>query len=397
MANRPISVAPDSEDDHPGLLTVWNPELKPDTIKAHVDILRDGDHVWWARIYKGKSAHPNTAVDDYAPYRKLANQDALLVFVTDFRSLHALRVGDIRTCPHLDPDEEPFTPEYSRGEKALAWFKVTDIRAISHDPLEALDWMKRRIFPTHVGGEKTLAGTWGYDPYASLSYFYPIVVKGPAAQHVFEPREIPEGYRRFAEHDSVFAAPLVERAFHALAASLGAGTWTALADDTKFFLASTHIVHGQLGSEFLDVGPRMTGLARAVERELRDEILLPLYHLRCDLPEPDKLENVFQGRKKGTQFRPRDAALGGIPIYLGKLHAWARARGAHHLSNLGQRPWIDWLDRFADVRNSIVHAHHIDRKALRQTYDVFHDDLLGDPSRFHDIVRAKAEVAVLRS
>lgn len=398
MAHRPVSVAPEADDDFVGLLTVWNPELKPDTIKAHVDILRQGDYVWWARIHKGKAVqNPNTSVDDYEPFRKLAAQDNLLLFVTDYRSLHALRVTDVVTTRRLDPTDQPFTPAYSRGENALAWFKVTDIRAISHDSLEALDWMKRRIFPTLVGGGKPLRGTWGFDPYASLPYFFPIVVKGPSVACVFDACDLANGCRRFADHDSVFAAPLVERAFEALAAVLGPGTWDGLADDTKFFLASTHIVHRQLGEEFLDVGPRITGLARALERELRDEILLPLHGSRASLPDARELEEVFVAQREDRKFSARDVALGGLPIYLGKLRAWALAQRSANLALLGERDWTRWLDCFARTRNSIVHAHHVDRAALRRTYDVLHHDVLGSESRLHAVVRAKAEVASLRA
>ena len=131
------------------LLTVWNPYFEPTTIQVHVDILRKQRHlqhrrVWWGRLYRGDQQH-FTEAEARKKWWEVANfvdkvrheGRELVLYATNFQTLHALRVGRVVFGADLPEAELPYVPEYYAHTGCISgiWFEVLDVRALSFNPV----------------------------------------------------------------------------------------------------------------------------------------------------------------------------------------------------------------------------------------------------------------------
>ena len=101
------------------LLMVWNPLLEPRTIQVHVESLRrttTDSYVWWGRIYAGTKELTAATVQEKWQYvfdinkRARRSQSPLVMFVTDFTSLHALQIDHVQPGPTWPTDERDRMP-----------------------------------------------------------------------------------------------------------------------------------------------------------------------------------------------------------------------------------------------------------------------------------------------
>lgn len=253
-----------------GLLQVWNPLRRPATIQEHVQILKrwkstkDQRYVWWGKLIGGGRPAPVDAAEARARWpdvqavasRSTDKGRELVLLVTDFVSLHALRVSEVRlggACP-----EEAHAPRYLWEARAGVWFKVHDIRALRHHQLDTLAYLEEHVRCGPEGGLRA------FDAYASSGHTYPIEVLAPGVEETFG-------------GETWFAKPGVVMPVHVEAAMRDAqealpGLWKRLEPDTQHFLASALVVRYALErsegrATERDHSPVLTCIARAFEWE----------------------------------------------------------------------------------------------------------------------------------
>jgi hypothetical protein len=359
----------------PQFLSVWNPYYEPQTIAEHVSILRAGKrHVWWGRIKEGQRLSAAEARRKWSAVARIA-EEALAarrtptLFVTDFQSLHALRVEEVRFGEELPPGEEELAPSYYRVQRKHVplWFRVADVKAISHDRLTTLRYFAEEL--GHVaaeGADPATCGVYHYDPFASCTHVYPIVVPGPPTEAIFGPGPRTIRGRRVALHadlpETLFP-PEIGEAYDQLEGLLGGATWNVLEEKSKSFLATAWVIHRRHArATGFDHAVIVTGLARALEAELwegiadRLALLAEREHLRTTVAErarPDRRTLGSAARHLLPDLVPLAREL-----RLPAMERWA-----------GNRDWGSWLGRFVEVRNRSSHAGEVAVRAFRRHWE----------------------------
>ena len=357
----------------PQLLSVWNPYFEPETIQVHVELLRQHRKVWWARLYRGARLDREAAREKYAKVSALwaaarTERRDVVLFVTNYVMLHALRVDEIAFGPDLPPEEIPFAPAHyfqepddAKGPWPAIWFRVRDVRALAFDQVETLRYFFDRVVD---------AAEYGYDPFASFKWDYPVVVKAPSAEAVFDRALLGDRARMFADLVETLFPPEVQNARGQLAKRLG-GVWDGLEDRSRVFLASGWIVFNQYRKHRdFDLSHSFTGAARAVETEFCDALVRPLARAL-------RLESLF-GRQPIT--------LGSCAKYLDELARKAKDEGVIALEALAENEgWREWLERFVDLRNATAHGSLVRRSRVERAWG----EIVGPASELAPIVRAK--------
>lgn len=390
-----------------GLLTVWNPLLQPETVVAHIDRLKDRPHTWWVRARRPAGA---ASTIDSARVRWIQAEEEmaaaraagrpLMLFVTDFSHLHVLACDDVRFLANADQEVLDASPPYyadlpGLGLELPLWFRVRDVQALSFDRQTTLRTL-HALQATSTG-----KSPWGYDPFAArMTFDYPIRValpeKGqhPALDELFSPellaRLAQEERRpalRFADLAQTRFPPAILKAHRIFEQRLGRG-WSGLEEFSKVSLATAEVIRqrtrdldGVPGAQF-DHAAVCTGLARAVEREVVTELLLPLSKLRAAIPEVGRLL---------ADLNPQ-ITLGSTPLF-GRLERWATAEGLPGVALLCGRESLEWFKRFVRLRNGSSHVSHVDAGALHGVWE----ELVGEhpTPRLSQWIDAKHEVAVL--
>lgn len=380
----------------PQLLSVWNPYTEPQTIAEHVSILRTTHrHVWWGRIKEGARLTAEQARRDKWP--RVARLAALAagrtptLFVTDYQSLHALKVEEVRFGDELPPGEEALAPGYYRVQRKHVplWFRVSDVRAISHDRLTTLRYFAEELGPVAaLGADPASHGGFHYDPFASCTHVYPIVVPGPPTDAIFDPARLVVRGRPVLLHahlpETLFP-PEIGEAYAELEGRLGRETWLRLEEKSRSFLATAWVIHGRHArATGFDHAVIVTGLARALEAEIWEGIVDRLHRLA-------EREGVAAGLE--AIARPEHRTLGSASFHL--LPSLAPAAGALGLPEVEcwarDRDWTAWLGRFVEVRNRSSHAGEVSVAAFRKHWE----QLLPEAgrSRLVPLAAAKREVA----
>lgn len=361
----------------PQLLSVWNPYFEPETIQVHVELLRSHGKVWWARLYRGSPLDEAAARDKYAQVDALWEEARvagreLVLFVTNFVMLHALRVDGIVFGGRLAPEEIPFAPSHyfqepedGKGPHPAIWFRVRDVRALAFNQVETLRYFFDRVID---------AASFGYDPFASYKWNYPAVVRGPAAERIFEPALLDGRGRMFADLAETLFPPEVQNARRKLEAKLGSH-WGLLEDRSRIFLASAWVIYEQYRRHRdFDLSSALTGAARAVETELCNQLIKPAARAL-------RLESVF-GNLPIT--------LGSSARFLDALAEGAREQGVLALQHLaGNESWREWLDRFVDLRNDAAHAKPVRRSRVEKAWR----EIVGEPTQLAPLLAAKKRLA----
>ena len=357
----------------PQLLSVWNPYFEPETIQVHVDLLRQHGKVWWARLYRGSRLDEAQARAKYAKVAALweearAEGREVILFVTNYVMLHALRVDEILFGPELAPEEVAFAPahyfqepEDEKGPWPAIWFRVRDVRALAFNQVETLRYFFERVVD---------AAQFGYDPFASFKWNYPVVAKGPPAETLFDPSALSGRARIFADLPDTLFPPDVRNARKQLEGKLGS-LWGELEDRSQIFLASGWVVFSQYRRHRdFDLSSALTGLARAVETELCSQIVRPVTRALG-------LESIFG---KGP------ITLGSAAKYLEDI---ARKGDVFALRVLAEnRAWREWLDRFVDLRHDAAHAKPVRRARVIKAWE----EVVDPPSQLAPLLAAKREL-----
>lgn len=356
------------------LLTVWNPYFHPQTIQVHVEALRKNGKVWWGRLYRGRELNEEEAKAKFAEVRRIAGEAEaagrdLVLFATNHVQLHALRVDQVRFGSTLPEEERPFVLSYYRELEArpALWFRVLDVRALSFDQLETL----RYFFDS---GEVE-AGLIGFDPFAAYKWEYPIVVRGPAAERLFDPSLLRGRARLHAHHAETLFPPEVQRARREVGRRLGP-LWERLEEKSRHFLASGWLVHSRYGSlRDFDRSSSFSGVARAVETELCEATIGPW---------------VDRWRLRRAIFGGGRLTLGAVERALDELAALGEEKGAGALVELaGNRQWRRWLRRFVELRNEAAHPSMVRASRFSRAWE----EVVSTESRLLPLVEAKERLS----
>ena len=350
------------------VLAVWNPEIKPDTIELHAEKLRRSSEarVWWARIYLGTPEKRKTARVSLGPLNELdalARQERLVLFVTDFSSLHALqidRVGDER-----DADDDDL-PDYLRAHQLLHAFRARDMRVVSHDRLATLTWMRENLGVLRLEDRAIDPARYRVDPYKSLNWAWPIEVEGPEIEDFF-PRAGTAG-SRWVDRPDTLHPPRMAAAVQRLERS-HRDIWLRLAPESRLFLATADVVRRETREMDFDPSPTLVGITRAVERELRDGVFLPIVAAgRAGHPAGPAFATTYAQLDRELREEPAKVlTLGAMPIVAGKLRDWLGVHPA--LAPLCERDFIRWLGELARIRNDASHGRIVDPGDCRALVD----------------------------
>ena len=391
----------DPRDRVPGALVVWNPLIEPDTIVVHVDHWRasgrgDDRRTWWGRIYDApadRMPRPElvAALEESlgACRESLDARGRVVLFATDFRQLHALEVDDVRSTLR-DPEQAPppeERPAYYHARRVIAWFRVRDVRALSFEPIDTLQYLRE-----HVRVRRT---SYGYDPYASFGLRYPAFVCGPAPEALFDEPRARLGISRFADLADTIYPPRLALARGELQRLLGDTTWNGLDDASRLWLASARILvtQGHALDAQLEMTPVVMYLSNVLERELVGGVVQPVAAaLGTGSP---RLEQVDQLRRAwdGFEIAPRPLTLGAVAMMVPAMRSWQPAR--HGFGPLVcDDAWARWLSQFVGRRNDAAHARQVDRAwveaAARQMFGEQRHPAIGVP--LHTVVHAKGAV-----
>ncbi len=164
------------------IFQVWNPKYNPDTVLNHAEVLVDswtrsgrvrGDeaYVWWGKIGVGeRPGHIIELVDELC---NAARQRRCFLFLTDFRTVHACPVDEIRCRPSASgmlpcPAPSSNVPGYygKQGFEVLYWYRLRDMILLEDDLLPTMECLGDLV----DGNGKAL------DLYACRGYEYPIPV-----------------------------------------------------------------------------------------------------------------------------------------------------------------------------------------------------------------------------
>ncbi len=355
------------------LLTVWNPYFEPETIQVHVELLRQHGKVWWARLYRGQPIDTEAARAKYAHVAEIwpPSRKEGVLFATNFVMLHALRVDAVIFGRALPPEEVAFAPahyfqepEDAVGPWPALWFRVRDVRALSFNQVETL----RHFFDRVID-----AADFGYDPFASFKWRYPVVVRGPTVERLFDRALLGGRGRIFADLPETLFPPEVQNARRQLEERLGPH-WGRLEERSRIFLASSWVVFNQYRKHRdFDLSSALTGAARAVETELCTHIVKPTVRAL-------RIEALF-----GAQ----PLTLGAAAKFLDAVAERAREAGVTALWELAaNETWRAWLDRFVDLRNDSMHTTQVRRGRVIEAWN----ELLAEDTPLAPMLFAKRRI-----
>lgn len=376
------------------LLQAWNPLTEPLTVKVHVDALLRGGaerYVWFGRIYAGKVPGATTAEGARAKWPQVAaladelerSSRELLLLVTNFKSLHAFRVDRILFGADALRSDAAHVPAYYRSESVAVWFRVRDIRPLSHDQMATLQWLEERtvIEPDAKAGGGAFA--FGFDPFRSFHYRYPIVLRSADVGEVFDYsllRSQPPERQLFAAQPGAVFPPDVETSWEVLRKDIDP-PWSLLEEQSRVFLASATLldaIGGDGQARFaLEPSAALVLLAKAVETECR----ATLEALQRLTPEAAHWRQV--GQIKGL-------TLGEMGVALRSLSEATRPRQLVVTGNLTRNEeWLNWLEEFGRARNRAAHAEPLPLSEYHRHRDAIY---VKNRSRLAPLAFAKKEL-----
>ena len=340
------------------LLQAWNPLTEPLTMQVHVENLLKSSapfHTWFGRIYVG-SKDLSTAEAARAKWPQVADvademertRRNLLLLATNFQSLHALRVDRILFGTATAPEQRARVPDYYRNRSVAIWFRVRDVKAIHHDQMATLLWLR-----DNVGMEERGGSFGGFDPFQARLYDYPVVVRSLPEEDVFDYSRL----RRKAGRADLFAAapgtvfpPNLDAALRLLRQEMDP-PWSRLEGSSRHYLAGATLAKSLDDSDVrpgpdVEASAACTLLAKAVELELRT--LLTLLK--------EKIPRAAAWATRGDLSR---LGLGEMRALLLEVASDIPERFGLSATLARKGEWTGWLEEFVGVRNSAVHAEHL--------------------------------------
>jgi len=348
------------------LLTVWNPIVDANAVKAHVDVLTSPrDYVWWGRVYRmQRSGSDAMSADELAArfghvqaFRDRMRGDFVL-YVTDHRYMHACRASEIVFGDALPESERRFVPSYYARCAVAMWFRVHDVRALSFDALRTLTYAQQTLGAVVDGAmsgpERTMRKyDRRYDPYASVFYRYPLVVEGPATDAVFARAELEKGHARFADAPGVVYPRRVEEAAAELKEAWGE-TWTGLEDATRILVANARARVPELALG-LDPAAAFIYVAKALEHEVCECVLADLQRL-ADVERTMPSDVADLVKLVDDDGTARDRTLGAAMHVFLKRQVLSKLALADVDAVIRESAFRARFTRLVDLRNAAVHA-----------------------------------------
>ena len=230
----------------------------------------------------------------------------------------------------VPPDDAPASddeglPDYLREHTLLHAFRASDLRVISHDRLATLGWLREHLGLRRLGANTELdPSKYRVDPYASLSWAWPAEVEGPEVESIFPPGG-PPTQGRWVDLPETLHPPRLASAIQRLEKQHG-GVWRGLEADSRMFFATAEVLRRETDEAGFDPSPALVGIARGLERELRDEVWLPLLTAgrRGEARAPDlRGAHAALDRELGDDL-PRVLTLGAVPVVAQRLAVWLR-------------------------------------------------------------------------
>ena len=336
----------------------------------------DDRHVWFGRIYPGRSEHRSEpGAREYWKHVAAVAADMqdrkrdLLLLTTDFESLHALKVSEIRFGEDAVDKALPSVPDYYRHNDVALWFKVNDIRVLRHVKVQTLSWLQDH---TQIDMRDQAGRPLPFDPYMSLreeAGRYPICIRtDQGLDEVFDYDalnfSVPEP-RLYAALPGTTFPPDREHALEDLRNRLGEH-WDTLEGESVANLVSAmeveriFLAYGEGAA--VDASSAFIHLAKAIELESGKVIAL--------------LREYYGNPQYLLTFKDGDPlTFGGFTGALSNLRADKRQDVPPRTRDL---VWsitdTRWLKDFTDARND---AAHIRKDPLKgETYRKHKDALL---------------------
>ncbi|MGO8995160.1 MAG: hypothetical protein ACLQVI_17735 [Polyangiaceae bacterium] len=346
----------------PQLLMLYNLRFHARTIRDHVEHLRKHGFVWWGRFYNGPTKFDATAararwphVAQLAAERTLSGEPSLL-FATDFQSLHVFDVTQILLGD--DPGQgarAAALPHYADKSVPL-WFRVRDSRALSYDHSSTNDWLSGRLGPTIGGATRTNGEPFQhpYDPTGAVLNQFPIVLEGPAHAELFDGK----GPKRWADAPDAMSPRPVQKALDHLDTSMDPAAWKRTSSEAREQIACAWVTRGYLArDEDVDPTDGFNHVARAVEIELRDELVDPLERLVAARKLKRLDDAIADARGTGARGERKSWTMGSIVGFVQSFATHHRrdleALGLGELVKLSLN--MKWLKETHALRNVTTH------------------------------------------
>lgn len=371
------------------LLTVWNPYFEPTTIQLHVEILRAQRgqarrRVWWGRLYRGAQQHFTEAEARKKWWEVAAFVDRvrdegreLVLYATNFQTLHAMRVGRVIFGSDLPEEEAPYVPAYYAGTGCISgmYFEVLDVRALAFNQMDTLHFCLDKI-----GDE------YGFDPFAAIWRWYPIVLPGAPVEQLFSPDVLRDRAPLFADLDETVYPPEIEQTRKKLGAKFP-HLWPGLEEKSRAFLASSWLVWERMGqTSGFDLSAAIVGVSRAVETEICEGIFVPLERIGAAAWGAAEARRRIHGADSNGRL-----TLGYAARRLLELEPAARELELPAFRDLVRnRSWHRWLERFVRLRNQGAHGEELNVGTAKTRYR----EIFSDESPLLDVLPPKAELAL---
>lgn len=371
------------------LLAVWNPYFKPETIAAHVESLKqapaDRKWTWWGRFYVGKRA-----IEEVLPtvtHSRLSRDVERVLYVTNFSSLHALRIDQLHVG-RLPDDEFALAPAYYRESQHQIplWFRVRDVRVLHWQQLPTLTALAEMAEVELKEGAFIRSSFGKVDPYAAHQWNWPVLVDGRPVDELF-----PAGEEFFSRPLTIAPQAILDSI--EVLKEAHPELWTSLDPGSQLALASAEMVHRVTqGQQAFDVATAAIGLTRALEIELCRRLVLEVAIPR--LTERVKAERLERELFKGDEHRPwyvrkMPPTLGEAIFALRNLRSLSRDAGWNELAELSNDEHLVRIDAASKLRNEVAHGAAVPREKVEQLFG----ELWGREPLFERIRRALAPLA----
>lgn len=372
-----------------GLLAVWNPVVKPETIAAHVERLDRSPEgrkwTWWGRLYVGK--RPIQEVLPTVTHERLSRDAERVLYVTNFSSLHALRIDRIHLGPLNDVELRQAPPYYGESEHAIPlWFRVRDIRVIHWQQEPTLTALAEMAEVELRDGSFVRSSFGRVDPYAAHRWDWPVLVDARPVTELFPP-----GVKYWPSPETV-APQLIQDSSRRLR-ERHPDLWSELDAGSRLALASADSVH-QLaqGQTRFDIASAAIGYTRALEIELCRRLLLEaaLPPLRAALGEEGLEQCLFRGRdaRRWWRDRPHPPTLGESVFALHHLREPSQEAGWSAMVALSEKHQLERLRAAARLRNEAAHGQNVAARDVNRLFE----ELWGEQPLFATIQQALLEL-----
>lgn len=353
-----------------GLLAVWNPVVKPETIAAHVESLHrapeDRKWTWWGRLYVGK--RPIQEVLPTVTHERLSRDVERVLYVTNFSSLHALRIDRIHLghLPEVELHQAP--PYYGESEHAIPlWFRVRDIRVVHWQQEPTLTALAEMAEVELREGTFVRSAFGRVDPYAAHRWDWPVLVDARPVRELFHP-----GVKYWHAPETV--APQVIHASSRRLRDRHPTLWSELDAGSQLALASADSVHqlAQRQTRF-DIASAAIGYTRALEIELCRRLLLEaaLPPLRAALGEEGLEQLLLRGKdaRRWWKERPHPPTLGESVFALRHLREPSQEAGWSAMVALSEKDQLERLRAAAQLRNDAAHGQNVSARDVDRLFN----------------------------